>query len=269
MVNVVVNAMKGNQLKCKHCKKIFPNHLKGFNDKVFHELIHDVSMPKKKVFEHVDIKYELPELKRKNLDGRRVYVDEEGNQYESTTNVVGFRDKQGLQKWRDAVGEDVANYVSGKAMGIGTKMHNTIELYLNNLPLVETNLLANAHFNNIKKLVNNISNIIGVETRLCSKELGLAGTADCIAEYDGKKSIIDFKTSSKQKKEEWIQKYFLQTTAYSLMWEELTGEKIEQIVILITGEDGSRDTFIRNRNDYIEELHNTIEAFKLDKEQNG
>ena len=152
-------------------------------------------------------------------------------------------------------------------MNTGTKMHNMVENYLYNKKNTEKNIFAKAHFENIKPLLQPITNIRGLEERLCSKELGLAGTADCIAYYGDDKAIIDFKTSSKQKKEEWIQKYFLQTTAYSLMWEELTGEKIEQIVILITGEDGSRDTFIRNRNDYIEELHNTIEAFKLDKEQ--
>ena len=86
----------------------------------------------------------------------------------------------------------------------------------------------------------------------------MAGTADCVAYYGDKLSIIDFKTTSKLKKEEWIKKYFLQTTAYSLMWEELTGKKIDQIVILITGEDGSRESYIRNRDDYVEELEEVV-----------
>lgn len=210
----------------------------------------------------------MPTLRRKNENGKRVYYDNDDNRYESVTNVVGYVDQKGLQEWRDNVGEDVANYVSRKAMNIGTKMHNMVENYLYNKKNSEKNIFAKAHFENIKPLLQPITNIRGLEKRVCSKELGLAGTADCIAYYGNEKAIIDFKTSSKQKKEEWIQKYFLQTTAYSLMWEELTNEKIEQIVVLITGEDGSRDTFIRNRNDYIEELHNVISAFQMEKEKN-
>ena len=220
------------------------------------------------MFIHTPLKVDIPTLRRKNENGKRVYYDNDDNRYESVTNVVGYVDKKGLQEWRDNVGEDVANYVSRKAMNIGTKMHNMVENYLYNKKNSEKNIFAKAHFENIKPLLQPITNIRGLEKRVCSKELGLAGTADCIAYYGNEKAIIDFKTSSKQKKEEWIQKYFLQTTAYSLMWEELTNEKIEQIVVLITGEDGSRDTFIRNRNDYIEELHNVISAFQMEKEKN-
>lgn len=220
------------------------------------------------MFIHTPLKVDIPTLRRKNENGKRVYYDNDDNRYESVTNVVGYVDQKGLQEWRDNVGEDVANYVSRKAMNIGTKMHNMVENYLYNKKNSEKNIFAKAHFENIKPLLQPITNIRGLEKRVCSKELGLAGTADCIAYYGNEKAIIDFKTSSKQKKEEWIQKYFLQTTAYSLMWEELTNEKIEQIVVLITGEDGSRDTFIRNRNDYIEELHNVISAFQMEKEKN-
>ena len=125
----------------------------------------------------------------------------------------------------------------------------------------EKNIFAKAHFNNIEPLLANIDLINGLETKLCSKRLGLAGTVDCIAQYKGVDSIIDFKTSSKKKKDEWIKKYFLQTTAYSIMWEELTGIKVTQIVILITGEDGSREEYIRNRDDYVEELEEVIAKY--------
>ncbi len=218
------------------------------------------------MFIHKPLTVTLPNLKRKNENHKRVYYDDDGNRYESVTNVVGIVDRKGLQEWRDAVGEDVANYVSRKAMNTGTKMHNMVENYIYNKKNSEKNLFAKAHFENIKPLLKPLTNVQGLEVRLCSKDLGLAGTADCVATYDGVQSIIDFKSSSKQKKEEWIQKYFLQTTAYSLMWEELTGQKIEQLVVLITGEDGSRDTFIRNRKDYIQELHNAIEAFQMEKD---
>jgi hypothetical protein len=213
------------------------------------------------MFTHIPIRKPLPNLKRKNEDHKRVYYDDEGNRYHSVTNVVGSIDQTGLEEWRKAVGEDVANYVSRKAMNLGTKLHTMVETYLYNKKNSEKSIFAKAHFENIKPLLQSINNIRGLESKICSKDLGLAGTADCIAEYNGVLSIIDFKTSSKQKKEEWILKYFLQTTAYSIMWEEATGEKVDQIVVLITAEDGSREEYIRNKQDYIQELHNVIESF--------
>jgi|TARA_Y100001936_G_scaffold95299_1_gene93708 hypothetical protein len=213
------------------------------------------------MFVHTPNTKPLPQLKRKNEDGRRVYYDTEGNRYHSVTNVVGSIDEKGLEEWRNAVGEDVANYVSRRAMNLGTKLHTMVETYLYNKKNTEKNIFAKAHFDNIKPLLQPIANIRGLEEKMCSKELGLAGTADCIAEYNGELSIIDFKTSSKKKQEDWILKYFLQTTAYAIMWEEITGDKIDQIVVLITGEDGSREEYIRNKQDYIEELHRVIERF--------
>ena len=203
----------------------------------------------------------LPKLKRKNEGGHRVYYDEDKNRYHSVTTVVGSIDQKGLDEWREKVGKDVADHVAMKSAITGTKLHKIVESYLANEESEEENIFAKAHFNNIEPLLANIDQINGLETKLCSKRLGLAGTVDCIAQYKGVDSIIDFKTSSKKKKDEWIKKYFLQTTAYSLMWEELTHTKIPQIVILITGEDGSREEYIRSRDDYVEELKEVIEKY--------
>ena len=214
------------------------------------------------MFEHINNPQRvLPVLKRKNENGHRVYYDQDNNRYHSVTNVVGSVDQKGLEEWREKVGEKVADYVSIRSATTGTKVHKMVETYLANQRNTEGNIFAKAHFNNIKPLLTNINFINGLEVKLCSKELGLAGTVDCIAQYNGVDSIIDFKTSSKKKKEEWIKKYFLQTTAYSLMWEELTHTKIPQIVILITGEDGSREEYIRSRDDYVEELKEVIEKY--------
>ena len=204
---------------------------------------------------------QLPKLKRKNENGHRVYYDEDKNRYHSVTNVVGSIDQKGLDEWREKVGKDVADHVAMKSAITGTKLHKIVESYLANEESEEENIFAKAHFNNIEPLLANIDLINGLETKLCSKRLGLAGTVDCIAQYKGVDSIIDFKTSSKKKKDEWIKKYFLQTTAYSIMWEELTGIKVTQIVILITGEDGSREEYIRNRDDYVEELEEVIAKY--------
>ena len=196
-------------------------------------------------------------------NGERVYYDDEGNRYESTTNVVGFLDRNSIIQWRNRVGEAVADNITERATTLGTKLHNSVELYLKNEKITEKNIFANAHLENLKPLLNNINNIKGLEVKLCSKTLGLAGTADCIAEYNGILSIIDFKTASKKKRESWITKYFLQTTAYSLMWEELTGERIDQIVILMTVEEGGRAEFVKIREDYINDLKEIIELFKV------
>ena len=214
------------------------------------------------MFEHINNPQRvLPVLKRKNENGHRVYYDQDNNRYHSVTNVVGSVDQKGLEEWREKVGEKVADYVSIRSATTGTKVHKMVETYLANQRNTEENIFAKAHFNNIEPLLANIDQIGGLETKLCSKKLGLAGTVDCIAQYKGVDSIIDFKTSSKKKKDEWIKKYFLQTTAYSIMWEELTGIKCTQIVILITGEDGSREEYIRSRDDYVEELKEVIEKY--------
>jgi len=217
------------------------------------------------MFEHITpaqwLEERLPKLKRKNENGHRVYYDEDKNRYHSVTTVVGSIDQKGLDEWREKVGKDVADHVAMKSAITGTKLHKIVESYLANEESEEENIFAKAHFNNIEPLLANIDLINGLETKLCSKRLGLAGTVDCIAQYKGVDSIIDFKTSSKKKKDEWIKKYFLQTTAYSIMWEELTGIKVTQIVILITGEDGSREEYIRNRDDYVEELEEVIAKY--------
>ena len=89
----------------------------------------------------------------------------------------------------------------------------------------------------------------------------IAGQVDCVAEYNGKLSVIDFKTANKERQESWIENYFLQTTAYAIMYEEIFGKPIEQIVILLAGEDGSVACYKKNPNDYKESLGKAIQDF--------
>ena len=109
------------------------------------------------------------------------------------------------------------------------------EIYLNNLvvKLDKSEKVIRDTFNRMRFLLGNIDNIVGTEITLYSDLLRVAGTADCIAEYNGIPSVIDFKTSRKPKKEEWIDDYYMQTFAYKLMFEEMTGVEIKQVVILI------------------------------------
>ena len=177
--------------------------------------------------------FEIPEIQI--IDGKRFYVTPEGNFYPSITTVLSLQDKPGLKKWRETVGEKEAKRISQDSMRIGTAVHQMAEFYLSNyiIKLKDEDKKIVDTFNRLRFLLGNINNIVGNEIALYSDLLRVAGTADCIAEYNGVLSVIDFKTSRKPKKEVWIDDYYMQTFAYKLMFEEMTGIEIQQIVILI------------------------------------
>jgi len=177
--------------------------------------------------------FECPEIKI--IDGKRFYVTPDGSAYPSITTILSLQDKPGLKKWREDVGEKEAKRISQESMRIGTAVHQMCEFYLSNyiIKLKDEDRKIVDTFNRLRFLLGNINNIVGNEIALYSDLLRVAGTADCIAEYNGVPSIIDFKTSRKPKKEEWIDDYYMQTFAYKLMFEEMTGIEIQQIVILV------------------------------------
>ena len=177
--------------------------------------------------------FECPEIKI--IDGKRFYVTPDGNSYPSITTVLSLQDKPGIDKWKLNVGEKEAKRISKESMRIGTAVHQMAEFYLSNyiIKLKDEDKKIVDTFNRLRFLLGNINNIVGVEIPLFSDLLRVAGTTDCIAEYNGQLSIIDFKTSRKPKKEEWIDDYYMQTFAYKLMFEEMTGIEIQQIVILV------------------------------------
>jgi len=226
-------------------------------------------------FNHIKSTYKWPKIKRKNINGTRHYIDEENNIYNSVTKVVGSIPNPGLDAWRLKVGEDVANHVMIKAGLYGTRLHNYCESYLNNEPIQFKDILSRAHFEQITPLINVIDSIHELEVQMFSKRMKLAGTADCIADYYTKDfyteddmtsrlSVIDFKTSTKKKPEDWIESYFLQSTAYALMFEETIGQPIDQIVILMSGEDITQTVFIKDKEQYVDRLYQVIEEFKAE-----
>lgn len=182
--------------------------------------------------------------------------------------------EEGIQKWREQVGEEEANRVSKFASERGTAMHNLIETYLKNEPIpppAKNVIDRNVHtiLKRIQHILNRIDNIRAQEIALWSDELLVAGTCDCVADYMGVPSIIDFKSSMKAKEEGWILGYFLQATAYAQMWKEHTGEEIDQIVIIMSSDDLSNQTFVKSASDYRGKLEETIieyyqTKFKLD-----
>ena len=177
--------------------------------------------------------FEVPEIKV--IDGKRHYVTPDGNSYPSITTILSLQEKPGIDKWKLQVGEKEAKRISKESMRIGTAVHQMAEFYLSNyiIKLKNEEKKIVDTFNRLRFLLGNINNIVGTEIALYRDMLRVAGTADCIAEYNGVPSIIDFKTSRKPKREEWIDDYYMQTFAYKLMFEEMTGIEIRQVVILI------------------------------------
>ena len=212
-------------------------------------------------FNFIDIdKSVLPTAKGKR-QGKYRFYDINGTNYPSVTSILGVRKKVELQQWRDKIGENVANWEMGRAARRGTATHNLIENYIKGEPLEEKSVLPLGLFKLMKPYIDQINNIHCLETVLYTSKYRLAGQVDCIAEYNGKLSVIDFKTANKERKEEWIDNYFLQCTAYGLMYEELFKKEIDQIVVIIGGEDGSIVSYVKEKKDYISKLEEVVEDF--------
>ena len=205
-------------------------------------------------------KLPLATCKGKNIDGFRFY-DVDGKNFPSVTIVLGIKKKKELQKWRDSIGENVANWEMGRAARRGKSTHKLVEQYLKGETPSERSVLPLGMFRLMKPYLDQVNNIHMIEQIMYSKELTIAGQVDCIAEYNGKLSVIDFKTANKERQESWIGNYFEQTTAYAVMYEELFGTPIEQIVILIAGEDGSMVPYIKEKKDYLPQLKKSIKEF--------
>ena len=219
-----------------------------------------------KSFIHTPSTKLLPEIHTETIKGKRFYVTPEGKKYPSITTVLSGRSKEGINKWRKSVGNDVANNIMRTAAKRGTAVHQLVEDYLNNKELSNQEVLPLALFTMLKSELDDINNIVLQEGGLYSDKWGIAGRVDCIAEYKGKLSVIDFKTSTKEKKEEWVENYFIQGSAYCEMYEERYGTSINQVVILIVTEDGAVQSFIKDKKDYLPLLKPAIEEFNKDNE---
>ena len=212
----------------------------------------------------------LPEIKATTTDGVRLYETPEGNHYPSITTVLSVRNKKGLHDWRKRVGDDVANYVARKAANRGTAVHHMCEDYLNNDFDEEKHkkkFLPYVLFNQLRESVlRKVNDIYSQEAGLYSDKYKVAGRVDCIAEYDGELSIIDFKTSSKERSDDWNESYYIQASAYAEMFEERTGIAINQVVILVVTEDGVVQEFVKNKTEYLPLLSDVIKEWKVKNE---
>lgn len=209
----------------------------------------------------------LPELvSQTSPEGKRFYTLPDGSKLPSVTTVLGAKPNFSIEKWKARVGPEEARKVSNIATTRGTGMHNMIETYLDNKsPKPGSNYHAWESFLSIKPLINRINVIHHIEACLWSKKVGMAGRVDTIAEFDGITSIIDYKSSKRIKKIEDIESYFVQTTAYALMYEDMTGIKVNQLVILMAVDHEKPLLFIQKPYDYVPKL---IEALRYYKELN-
>ena len=218
-----------------------------------------------KKFKFVEGMPELQQLPTDESTGERFYVTPSGKKLPSVTTVLSHFKKKSLIEWRNKVGHEEANKVMYRASTRGTKFHNMLEGYLRNEEHFLDGVMPDMKqsFRDMQETLDLIDNIHYIESPLYSEKLGVAGRTDVIAEFGGVLSIIDFKTSTKQKKEQWIENYFEQGTAYSLMYEELVGNPINQIVILIATDDSDQpQVFIRDKNQYIQNLLEKIHLYK-------
>ena len=211
-----------------------------------------------KVFKHEKIDLGYEDLVAISGDSGRVYSTPDGSKFPSVTTVLSIINEEAIRAWRQRVGDDVANQVGHRASGRGTLVHSIIEKYLKNedtsdyLPHIQQSL------ENLRPIFDErIGNIFGLEVALYSKHLGLAGRCDCVAEFDGVPSIIDFKTSRYPKQKEKISNYFAQASAYSIMFEERTGMPIPNTVILMDVDNEKPQVFVEHRDNYTDLLMET------------
>lgn len=222
-----------------------------------------------KTFNYLSNMPEMKSLAVEEIGGKRYYISPNGIKLPSMTTVLGHFKKAQIIEWRNRVGAKEADAISNRAAVRGTKFHSLLESYLKNEENILEDVMPDMRmaFSDIRSTVDKIDNIHYIEAPLYSEVLGVAGRTDVIAEFDQVPSIIDFKTSRREKKEEWIENYFEQGTGYSLMYEELTGFRIDQVVIIIYV-DGLEhpQVFVKNRIDYIDSLITKIEAYRKEHE---
>jgi genome maintenance exonuclease 1 len=219
------------------------------------------------MFNHIDI--ELPKLERETIDGVRYYKVENNDELiklVSITSVTSHFNKEIFANWRKKVGEEEAEKITKAATSRGTDMHTLVENYLYNKELPSVQPLSDLLFRISIPELNKINNIRALEGSLYSLQLGIAGTVDCIAEYNGELAIIDFKTSKKPKPREWIEHYFVQCAAYSCMFYELTDIPVKKYVIIMACENGECVVYEEyDKSKYIKLLSKYIRKFVRDK----
>ncbi len=208
------------------------------------------------------------EMNAQMVEGKRLYSTPDGKFYPSITTVIGNNAKKqaGLAKWRARVGKEKAAAISSRSASRGTSYHSIVEDYLNNrlhIDEYKKTPLPVVMFEHSKKVLNRISNIYLQEAALYSDNLEVAGRVDCIADFDGVLSIIDFKTSAEPKKEYYLYDYFVQETAYACCLQELYGITVKQLVTIVACENGETQVVIKPpKKEYLLKLIQYIDEYQ-------
>ena len=212
---------------------------------------------------------DITTIKQVNANGKRHYETPAGPLVSITTVIHHFT-PDGIKQWRENMGEDVANYIMRTSSIRGTRVHKLVDSFLSNESLAnitrEYGVTAVGLFNLMRPALERISNIVAVEKRVYSTDpaIMVAGTTDCVADYEGILSIIDFKTSSKMREQDTVDSWMIQATFYALAWECLTGQKISQLVIICATEDGQTEVFKSEPSEYVERLKKLIADYRAD-----
>lgn len=219
--------------------------------------------PKK--FTHKFLNDYFPPIRQVNTDAGRYYEINEYTRYPSVTTFLSSLSKDGIDKWKQRVGEEEAARISRMAAARGTNFHLACESYLKNEPVensIFANVMEHSMFYTAKRHLNRIDDVFLIETQMYSDHLRLAGTVDCVGRFDGKKTVIDFKTSARPKTKEYIKNYFLQATIYAIMVEEHTGIAVPNLAIIIAVAGEPTQVFQEKRDNYTKELLQLRKAYK-------
>lgn len=212
------------------------------------------------MFNHISC--ELPKLNKVTApDGTRVYETPTGKKYPSVTTVTGLLKKKEILEWRKRVGEEEANKISSSAARRGTRLHTLCEKHLLN-ENVPVNMFDLDMWNSVKPYLSDINNIYALEKTLFSNHLETAGTVDCIAEYKGKLSVIDFKTSRRLKTRDEIHDYFIQCSAYAVAFEEMTGKPVPRLVVIMGVDNEQPLIFQERRDEWVSEFKKLRAEYK-------
>lgn len=215
------------------------------------------------MFDHESV--ELTEMNAVTTESGRKYKTPEGVNLPSITTVLSILSRESIAKWRARVGAAEANRISHRASTRGTSVHEIIEKYVNNDPNFKDGYTPDiiASFLDVKPILDErLTKVWAQEAPLYSNHLGVAGRVDCVGIFDGKPSIIDYKTSMKPKRKDWIKNYFMQEAAYAIMWEERTGQPITQLVTIISVDNADPQVFVEHRDNWVRPLRDTIKQYE-------
>jgi len=216
----------------------------------------------KKEFKHETVDLGYDDLVANTQSTGRTYTTPDGRKYPSITTVLSILSEESIAKWRARVGDEEANKIGQRAAGRGTLVHSIVERYLLNEDTTEFLPHIRQSLENLRPILDErLGTIYGLEVPLYSSHLGLAGRVDCVAEFDGVPSIVDFKTSKRVKKKEWITNYFAQMAGYAVMWEERTGIPITNTVVIMDVDDNEPLVFKEHRDNHIQFLIDTKKEY--------